>query len=442
MIDIEKGKFDLLKSLSDQSDAIIKHSDSKNPEKTWMYRVTQGFWNEVYQARETGRPIILCSPNVPQEMIYAMGAVPLPVDSLPTRLASSDRSFRYIDISEQYVPTTVCSINKVNFGTIFSGDLGFVPAAMVYCSLPCDSSRSTYPAMADYLNRTYGVPVFVVDTPWRKDDAGYKYIAGNLKRAYEFLLNVLHKEHDPEAMAHYLRNSNRVEELMCLIGDMRKQVPCPQGGRLLTLNGMVTCCMGSEYMLQYVETQYKETKKLFDAKQSVLKSGRERYRVLFMQNMMWNYGSVMDWMEKEFDACTVLNGFPFLGREQIDDVYDEEEIWMGLAKRCMGSPMVHSVCGPGTAYADGLEHIMEDFTIDVGLFAGHVGCKHSWAMQRMATDIVEKKHGAPCLTFDLDAGDIRYKSEADVKAAIYDFFDTLAARGYEPGLERMKAMKK
>ena len=441
MATIETGKIDLLKQLSDQSDAIIKHSDAKNPEKTWMYRVTQGFWNEVYQARETGKPIILCSPNVPQEMIYALGAVPLPVDSLPTRLASSERAFRYIDISEQYVPNTVCTINKVNFGAVFSGDLGFVPAAMVYCSLPCDSSRSTYPAMADYLNRTYGVPVFVVDTPYRKDETGFKYIAGNLKRAYQFLLNVLHKEHDPDVLAHYLKNSNRVEELMCLIGDMRKAVPCPQGGRLLTLNGMVTCCMGSQYMLDYVEKQYVETKKLYDAKKSVLKSGVERYRVLWMQNMMWNYGSVMDWMEREFDACSVLNGFPFLGRDQIEDVYDDEQIWMCLARRCMGSPMVHSVCGPGEAYTKGIEHIMQDFTIDVGIFAGHVGCKHAWAAGRMVTDIVEKKYGVPVLTYDLDAGDIRYKSEQEVKDTIYDFFDTLAARGYEPGLERMKNLR-
>ena len=324
---------------------------------------------------------------------------------------------------------------------MFSGDLGFVPAAMVYCSLPCDSSRSTYPAMADYLNRTYGVPVFVVDTPYRKDETGFKYIAGNLKRAYQFLLNVLHKEHDPDVLAHYLKNSNRVEELMCLIGDMRKAVPCPQGGRLLTLNGMVTCCMGSQYMLDYVEKQYVETKKLYDAKKSVLKSGVERYRVLWMQNMMWNYGSVMDWMEREFDACSVLNGFPFLGRDQIEDVYDDEQIWMGLARRCMGSPMVHSVCGPGEAYTKGIEHIMQDFTIDVGIFAGHVGCKPAWAAGRMVTDIVEKKYGVPVLTYDLDAGDIRYKSEQEVKDTIYDFFDTLAARGYEPGLERMKNLK-
>lgn len=325
-------KRDLLKQLSDQSDAIIKHSDSKNPEKTWMYRVTQGFWNELYQARETGRPIILCSPNVPQEMIYSLGAVPLPVDALPTRLASSKDAWRYIDISEQYVPTTVCSINKVNFGTVFSGDLGFIPAAMVYCSLPCDSSRSTYPAMAEYLNKTYGVPYFVVDTPYRKDDVGFRYTANNLKRAYQFLLKVLKKEHDPDALAKYLTNSNKTEELMCLIGNMRKQVPCPAGGRLLVLNGMVTCCMGSQYMLDYVQKQYEETKKLFDAKKSCLKSGVEKYRVLWMQNMMWNNAGIMDWMEKEFNACSVMNGFPFLGRDQIEDVYDDEQIWVRSRK--------------------------------------------------------------------------------------------------------------
>lgn len=434
-------KRDLLKQLSDQSDAIIKHSDSKNPEKTWMYRVTQGFWNELYQARETGRPIILCSPNVPQEMIYSLGAVPLPVDALPTRLASSKDAWRYIDISEQYVPTTVCSINKVNFGTVFSGDLGFIPAAMVYCSLPCDSSRSTYPAMAEYLNKTYGVPYFVVDTPYRKDDVGFRYTANNLKRAYQFLLKVLKKEHDPDTFAKYLINSNKTEELMCLIGNMRKQVPCPQGGRLLVLNGMVTCCMGSEYMLEYVKKQYEETKKLFDAKKSCLKSGVEKYRVLWMQNMMWNNAGIMDWMEKEFNACSVMNGFPFLGRDQIEDVYDDEQVWFGLAKRCLGSPMVHSVCGPSEAYVKGIENIMNDYTIDIGIYAGHVGCKHAWAAGRMVTDVMEKKYGAPVLTFDLDSGDIRYKSTDEIKATITDFMETLAARGYDPAAERAKLLK-
>ena len=97
--------------------------------------------------------------------------------------------------------------------------------------------------------------------------------------------------------------------------------------------------------------------------------------------------------------------------------------------------------GPGEAYTSGIEHIMQDFTIDVGIFGGHVGCKHAWAAGRMVTDIVEKKYGKPVLTYDLDSGDIRYKSQQEVKDTIYDFFDTLAARGYEPGLERMKALE-
>ena len=42
--------------------------------------------------------------------------------------------------------------------------------------------------------------------------------------------------------------------------------------------------MGSQYMLDYVQKQYEETKKLFDAKKSCLKSGVEKYRVLWMQN--------------------------------------------------------------------------------------------------------------------------------------------------------------
>lgn len=201
------------------------------------------------------------------------------------------------------------------------------------------------------------------------------------------------------------------------------------------------CFMGSQYMLDYVQKQYEETKKLFDAKKSCLKSGVEKYRVLWMQNMMWNNAGIMDWMEKEFNACSVMNGFPFLGRDQIEDVYDDEQIWFGLAKRCLGSPMVHSVCGPSEAYVKGIENIMNDYTIDIGIYAGHVGCKHAWAAGRMVTDVMEKKYGTPVLTFDLDSGDIRYKSTDEIKATITDFMETLAARGYDPAAERAKLLK-
>ncbi len=194
-------------------------------------------------------------------------------------------------------------------------------------------------------------------------------------------------------------------------------------------------------MLDYVQKQYEETKKLFDAKKSCLKSGVEKYRVLWMQNMMWNNAGIMDWMEKEFNACSVMNGFPFLGRDQIEDVYDDEQIWFGLAKRCLGSPMVHSVCGPSEAYVKGIENIMNDYTIDIGIYAGHVGCKHAWAAGRMVTDVMEKKYGTPVLTFDLDSGDIRYKSTDEIKATITDFMETLAARGYDPAAERAKLLK-
>lgn len=163
--------------------------------------------------------------------------------------------------------------------------------------------------------------------------------------------------------------------------------------------------------------------------------------MLWMQNMMWNNAGIMDWMEKEFNACSVMNGFPFLGRDQIEDVYDDEQIWFGLAKRCLGSPMVHSVCGPSEAYVKGIENIMNDYTIDIGIYAGHVGCKHAWAAGRMVTDVMEKKYGTPVLTFDLDSGDIRYKSTDEIKATITDFMETLAARGYDPAAERAKLLK-
>lgn len=72
---------------------------------------------------------------------------------------------------------------------------------------------------------------------------------------------------------------------------------------------------------------------------------------------------------------------------------------------------------------------MEDYSVNLAMFAGHVGCKHTWAAHKIVKDVVEKKYGVPVLTFDLDSVDVRYKSVAEVKETIKEFMETLEASG-------------
>lgn len=414
---------DLLKAIADQGDSIIEHSKKKYPERTYMFEFTNSYWQDIYYARENGIPIVMIAhPGVPQEMIYALDAVPFGIDALPVRLASSPDAHKYIDLAEKIMPSTICGLDKVDMGVIISGDLGFKPDAYIFCTLPCDSARPIYSAIADYLD----VPYFILDTPYRKDDAGFAYTTENLKDAYEFLQKALGRKHDPEKMAEVIVRSNESAHLLSEVANLRKQKPCPLPSRLLAMNGVCGSSMGSQYLVDYLRTLYAEGLEKAEKKLGCT-PGEEKFRVLWLQNMIWSSVSIMDWMEREFNAVSVMDSFGFTGTCNIEDPYDYEQIFQGLAKRMMAYPMIHGAAGPAQVWLDLTDEQIEEYDIDLALFAGHIGCKHTWAAHKIVKDVASQKYGLPVLTFDLDATDTRYKSVDEVKATISEFMETLGA---------------
>lgn len=420
-------KRELIKEMTDQGASIIEHSKKKYPERTFMFEFTARYWQDILDASKNGTPIIMTAhPGIPQEMIYALGAIPFAIDALPIRVASSKDTAKYIDLAETVIPPTICALDKVDLGAVMSGDLGFTPTAFIYATLPCDSGRSIYAAMAEEL----GVPYFVLDTPYRKDEAGFQYSAANIKDAYEFLQNVLGKKHDPEIMADIIKRSNEAMQLLTDVTALRKLKPCPLPSRLLAMNGMTGSCMGSQYLVDYLR-ELMEVGKAAALKGEGCTPGEEKYRVLWLQNMMWSSVSVMDWMEREFNAVSVMDSFGFTGQCIIDDPYDYDKIFRGLAERCLGYPMVHGASGPAQMWLDLTDQQIVDYSVNLAFFAGHVGCKHTWAAEKIVKDTVEQKYGVPVLSFDLDAVDIRYKSVDEIKKTISEYMETLETAGKE-----------
>lgn len=420
---MSEQKRDIIKELAEQGASIVEYSKKKYPERTFMFEFTARYWQDILDARESGRPIVMTAhPGVPQEMIYALDAVPFAIDALPIRLASSPDTAKYIDLAEQYIPNTVCGLDKVNLGVILSGDLGFTPAAFIYTTLPCDAARCVYPPIADFL----GVPSFCLDTPYRKDEAGFAYSTANLKDAYEFLQEALGKKHDHGKFVEVMKRANRAAKLLSDVTELRRLKPCPLPSRLLAMNGMTGSCYGSQYLIDYLEELYRIGKEAADRGEGCT-PGEEKYRVLWLQNMVWSSVSIMDWMEKKYNAVSVMDSFGFTGPGVIEDVEDYDKAFRGLAERCLAYPMVHGAAGPAQVWLDLTEQQIQDYGVNLGLFAGHVGCKHTWAAEKIVRDVAEKKYGVPVLTFDLDSTDIRYKSVDEIKAIISEYIETLEA---------------
>ncbi|WP_094607526.1 Benzoyl-CoA reductase subunit B [Sporomusa silvacetica DSM 10669] len=410
----------LFKELSDASESIVEHARKKYPDRLWMFEVQKVYWQSVYQAHEKGLKLILHGPNMPPELIYAFGAVPFLLDCVPTRIASSKEGVaRYVDIAEKYVPSSLCGLDKTDIGAILSGDIE-KPDAIIYASAPCDSTRVAYPAIADHL----GVPSYCIDTPYKKDERGFAYIAEEMRGAVAFLEEVTGNKLDWNRMAEVIGHSNKAYELLGKIAELRQNIPCPLPGRLLVLNELFGAMVGSPEIIDFLEAQYKIGKEAADKKEGCLE-GEEKFRIMWLQNMIWSNVGILDWLEKEYGAVVIMDAFGYQASYLINDPWNEDEVFIGLAKRMLGAPMTHGASGPVEPWMELVERAITDYKCNVSFFAGHVGCKHTWAAGKLIKDMVYNKFGMSTLTFDLDAVDRRYKGEDAIKETIKEYMDTL-----------------
>lgn len=410
----------LIAETCEQVDSIIAYMGKKSPESLWMFEVQKEYWDHIRDAQKNGKKLIFFGGAAPIELIYAFDAVPFFLDMMPTRIACNvEVTSVYVDEAEKHVPSSVCGLDKVELGIALRGDYGLKPDAFVYCSVPCDSARVCHPAIDKILD----VPSFRLDIPFRRDDRGYKYLAKQYEGFITFMEEVTGKKMDWDKFAEVAKISNQTTELMHKIADLRKLKPCPLPGRLLVLNEMMMGMNGHPAMLKYMQKQYDVGKAMADKGLGAIKE--EKYRVAWLQNIVWANAGLLDWMEKEFGAILVMDGFGHQRGVLYNDIHDKEDLLIVQAEKAMTLPMIHGASGPAENYLYLVDNIMGDYDVNVSMFIGHVGCNHTFAAAKLVTDMVQDKFGLPTFTIDLDAIDLRYKSIDEVKVAIAEYMESV-----------------
>jgi hypothetical protein len=105
---------------------------------------------------------------------------------------------------------------------------------------------------------------------------------------------------------------------------------------------------------------------------------------------------------------------------------------MTLARNALELPMIHGSSGPVEDYIRLVDNAARDYTPNLAMYVGHVGCKHTWASAKILKDLLQEKYEIPMMTLDVDAIDRRYKSEAEMKAFLSEYLDTLVeSRGIQ-----------
>ena len=80
---------------------------------------------------------------------------------------------------------------------------------------------------------------------------------------------------------------------------------------------------------------------------------------------------IVGWMEKQFNAVLVMDGFGYEGYKEID-TSSEESIFMGLGQRALNSPMVHGAAGPAEPWINMVDRMIKEYKVDVSTRQPHI----------------------------------------------------------------------
>jgi len=109
------------------------------------------------------------------------------------------------------------------------------------------------------------------------------------------------------------------------------------------------------------------------------------------------------------------------------DEIDEDNPFEGLALKCLKNPFIGSV----KRRIEGLDRIIDKFSIDGALLFATPACRHANGAYRYLKDSMAKR-GIPFLLLDMDISDPRGYSPEQVKTRLEGFIEVLNRKEIRP----------
>lgn len=379
------------------------------------------YWEMVRDAHKNGKKLIFISGPVPTEILYAMDCVPLYIDLIPSRISEDEGlTAKLINEAETRSNPNLCGLNKTNTGVLLSGNLGLEPDAYVTLPISCDSARTAYAEMGTYIK----APAYHFDIPLRTDEGSIKYVEMQFGHFIEFMEEVTERKLDWEQVKYRMELSDKSGRLLEECARLRRNKPCPMSSHMTIWNELMNAFAPTKEMEKLLTQELDICNDHITEGYSPCPNG-EKHRILLLHNLLWQGIDITEWLESQYGAATVMDGFCFRKREFFTRLDDKQDCIRIMSKRIISGSRAHGAGVAGEELFETIEDVLSDYGPDVFIFMGNVGCRHAWAATKMLSDSIQEKYGISMLSLDIDNTDRRYKSEKEIKTAISDYMDTV-----------------
>ena len=408
------------------------------------------------KAREEGKPLaysfIVCGYD---EIIRAMDIVPVWTENYAGVCGAKRDAQRFLERAEaENFSRSLCTYALCGLGfDAWREELGEMPPEAPWGGqarpdfmlgsgqILCDPRNKWYQAAQHYMP---DVPIYDVGMPWPlyENDYDYrevqdyyvKYIVKELKGLVEFLEKHTGKKMDRERLAELVDLSDRTWNLIWEAYELRKAVPTPMGtGDAMNTMVPMVFMMGTQEAYDYYKDLYDELKQKIANKEGVIPD--EKYRLLWGGGLpSWfalsdfNYfnskGAVFP-VETTYRMVEAIYNFD-IDLSKITDPLEHiawrwVKFWTYWHDRARKRPGSHPD-------VEQLIKYIEDYKIDGIVMHEAFSCR-SWHPGLIwKLNLLKKVYrDIPSLVLESDIVDISSYNEADTRARIDAFIDTLEA---------------
>jgi benzoyl-CoA reductase/2-hydroxyglutaryl-CoA dehydratase subunit BcrC/BadD/HgdB len=408
------------------------------------------------QAREEGKPIaysfIVCGYD---EIIRAMDIVPVWTENYAGICGAKRDAQRFLERAEaENFSRSLCTYALCGLGfDAWREELGEMPPDAPWGGqarpdmmlgsgqILCDPRNKWYQAAQHYMP---DVPIYDVGMPWPAYEEDYdyrdvqdyyvKYIVKELKGLVKFLEKHTGKKMDWERLSKLVDLSDRTWNLIWEAYELRKAVPTPMGtGDAMNTMVPMVFMMGTQEAYDYYKDLYDELKQKIANKEGVIPD--EKYRLLWGGGLpSWfalsdfNYfnskGAVFP-VETTYRMVEAIYNFD-IDLSKITDPLEHIawrwiKFWTYWHDRARKRPGSHPD-------VEKLIKYIEDYKIDGIVMHEAFSCR-SWHPGLIwQLNLLKKVYrDIPSLVLESDIVDISSYNEADTRARIDAFIDTLEA---------------
>ncbi len=360
--------------------------------------------------------VIWKSTFVPSEIIYALGAVPLYIESFSAIASAVDICPEMLDASErQGLSRDSCTFLRGVVGASMK-DILPRPDALVSTSYYCDGDPKIFDIFAEeYKKPHYYLQVpFMVDEEWSRD-----ILAEQLEEITMELARVTDNTFSRDRLSEVIENSNEACRHFRRAMEVRKHSPSPMlGCEAIDYIGAITQLWGSKEFVRISRLLCEELEERVDKGVAAVED--ERQRLLWCHLRPYYNDEVFNYLELDHRAVVAFESVNLIPWEDMDP----QKPFRSLAEKLLANPAI----GPCERMTGWVARMVRDYNIDGVIWMAPWGCRHFNSLSQLVKEGLRKEVDVPFFILDLECIDKRNYSREQVRTRLDAFIEVLTDR--------------